>query len=271
MLENRKVGFIGLGNMASAMIGGMLRQKLVEPGNIVGNAKTDKTRKEAQRKWGIRILEENARVAAEADIVVLAVKPQFFEEVIGQLQQLGEEAWREKILVSLAPGKSFDWFSQKFGYPVPMARCMPNTPALVGEGCTGMCVSEGVSREAAAEVRSLTDSFGRTAEVPERLMDVVSAVSGSSPAFVFLFIEALADGAVAGGMPRAQAYELAAQAVLGSAKMVLETGKHPGELKDMVCSPGGTTIQGVHALEEKGFRAAAMDAVAACLEKARKL
>ena len=102
-------------------------------------------------------------------------------------------------------------------------------------------------------------------------MDVVSAVSGSSPAFVFLFIEALADGAVAGGMPRAQAYELAAQAVLGSAKMVLETGKHPGELKDMVCSPGGTTIQGVHALEEKGFRAAAMDAVAACLEKARKL
>ena len=271
MLENRKIGFIGLGNMASAMIGGMLRQKLAEPGNILGNAKTDATRKRAEEAWGIRILTDNMQVAEEADIVVLAVKPQFFDEVILQLRQLGETAWREKILVSLAPGKTFDWFDQCFGYPVPVIRCMPNTPALVGEGCTGLCVSDRVPEESAAEVKRLTDSFGRTVLVPERLMDVVSAVSGSSPAFVFLFIEALADGAVAAGMPRAQAYELAAQAVLGSAKMVLETGKHPGQLKDMVCSPGGTTIQGVRALEEKGFRAAAMDAVAACLEKAGKL
>ena len=134
-----------------------------------------------------------------------------------------------------------------------------------------MCVSNGITEEAAAEVKQLTDSFGRTIMVPERLMDVVGAVSGSSPAFVFLFIEALADGAVAEGMPRAQAYELAAQAVLGSARMVLETGMHPGKLKDMVCSPGGTTIQGVRTLEAKGFRAAAMDAVLACVEKSRKL
>ena len=270
-MADMTLGFIGGGHMATALMKGLIGQRVLPAGAIHVHDISKDRRMTLARELGVINHELCHEMLAPCPLVVLAVKPQFFEEVIGQLRQLGEEAWREKILVSLAPGKSFDWFSQKFGYPVPMVRCMPNTPALVGEGCTGMCVSEGVSREAAAEVRSLTDSFGRTAEVPERLMDVVSAVSGSSPAFVFLFIEALADGAVAGGMPRAQAYELAAQAVLGSAKMVLETGKHPGELKDMVCSPGGTTIQGVHALEEKGFRAAAMDAVAACLEKARKL
>ena len=271
MSEKKTIGFIGLGNMASAMIGGMLRQKLVEPGNILGNAKTEKTRQRAQEEWGITILADNAAVARAADIVVLAVKPQFFEEVIGELKGLKEEAWQQKLLISLAPGKSMAWFEERFGFPVPMIRCMPNTPALVGEGCTGMCASSAVPEEVISQVKRLTDSFGRTVMVPERLMDVVGAVSGSSPAFVFLFIEALADGAVAEGMPRAQAYELAAQAVLGSARMVLETGKHPGELKDMVCSPGGTTIQGIRTLEERGFRAAAMDAVAACLEKSGKL
>ena len=202
---------------------------------------------------------------------MLAVKPQFFDEVIGELKGLGSDAWQKKLLISLAPGKTMEWFEKGFGFPVPMIRCMPNTPALVGEGCTGMCVSDRISEEAAEEVKQITDSFGRTVMVPERLMDVVSAVSGSSPAFAFLFIEALADGAVAEGMPRSQACELAAQAVLGSARMVLETGMHPGQLKDMVCSPGGTTIQGVRTLEEKGFRAAAMDAVLACVEKSRKL
>ena len=267
----KKIGFIGLGSMASAMIGGMLRKELVKPEDILGNAKTEKTRQKAEETWGITILPGNAEVARKADIVVLAVKPQFFEEVIGELRELGVDAWQKKLLISLAPGKTVEWFEKSFGFPVPMIRCMPNTPALVGEGCTGMCVSNGITEEAAAEVKQLTDSFGRTIMVPERLMDVVGAVSGSSPAFVFLFIEALADGAVAEGMPRAQAYELAAQAVLGSARMVLETGMHPGKLKDMVCSPGGTTIQGVRTLEEKGFRAAAMDAVLACVEKSRKL
>ncbi|HJA93265.1 MAG TPA: pyrroline-5-carboxylate reductase [Candidatus Eisenbergiella merdipullorum] len=267
----KKIGFIGLGNMASAMIGGMLKEGLVEPQDIVGNAKTEKSRQKAREKYGIDVLADNTKVAEKADIIVLAVKPQFFDEVIGELKVLGEEAWQKKLLISLAPGKTVAWFQESFGFPVPMIRCMPNTPALVGEGCTGMCASDGVPKEAVEEVKRLTDSFGRTVMVPERLMDVVSAVSGSSPAFVFLFIEAMADGAVAEGMPRAQAYEMAAQAVMGSAKMVLETGMHPGELKDMVCSPGGTTIQGVRALEEKNFRGAAMDAICACVERSKKL
>ena len=148
---------------------------------------------------------------------------------------------------------------------------MPNTPALVGEGCTGVCPNENVTKAELDKVLKILSSFGKAHVVPERLMDVVGAVSGSSPAFVFMFIEALADGAVAGGMPRQQAYEFAAQAVLGSAKLVLESGKHPGELKDMVCSPAGTTIEGVRTLEECGMRAALMDAVQAVLERTKEL
>ena len=148
---------------------------------------------------------------------------------------------------------------------------MPNTPALVGEGCTGVCASDSVTKEELDQVLNLLQSFGVAQAVPERLMDAVVAVSGSSPAYVFLFIEAMADAAVAEGMPRNQAYTFAAQAVFGSAKMVLETGKHPGELKDMVCSPGGTTIDAVKVLEQKGFRAAVMDAMEACAEKSRNL
>ena len=148
---------------------------------------------------------------------------------------------------------------------------MPNTPALVGEGCTGVCASPEVGSKARDTVLEILGSFGKAVEVSEKMMDVVGAVSGSSPAFVFLFIEALADGAVAEGMPRAQAYEFAAQAVLGSAKLVLETGSHPGELKDMVCSPGGTTIQGIKMLEKNNFRGTVMDAVITCVEKSRKM
>ena len=146
---------------------------------------------------------------------------------------------------------------------------MPNTPALVGEGCTGVCASPEVGSKARDTVLEILGSFGKAVEVSEKMMDVVGAVSGSSPAFVFLFIEALADGAVEEGMPRAQAYEFAAQAVLGSAKLVLETGSHPGELKDMVCSPGGTTIQAVRVLEEKGLRSSLIEAMIACAEKAK--
>ena len=263
-----KTGFIGLGNMASAMIGGMLKNGLVDASELIGSAKTEATRQRVQERFGIRTAESNAETAEWAELVVLAVKPQFFEEVIGQIRQLD---WKGKTVISLAPGKTIEWIQEKFGFPVPVIRCMPNTPALVGEGCTGMCRSAQVTKEAAAAADRILNSFGKSVEVPERLMDVVVGVSGSSPAYVFLFIEAMADAAVAEGMPRAQAYEMAAQAVLGSARMVLETGKHPGELKDMVCSPGGTTIQAVKVLEEKNFRGTVMDAVAACVEKSRNM
>ena len=268
MEENMKIGFIGLGNMAKAIIGGMLQNEMVKPGDIVGSAKTEKTLKDVQTQFGIEVRTSNLAVAEEAEVLVLAVKPQFLQEVI---EEIRDDVKSETLVISIAAGKTLDWLGEAFGKEMKIVRCMPNTPALVGEGCTGVCVNAMVSREEAEYSIRLMESFGKASQVPERLMDAVGAVSGSSPAYVFMFIEAMADASVAAGMPRTQAYEFAAQAVYGSAKLVLESGKHPGELKDMVCSPGGTTIEGVRILEEKGMRGAVMDALLATVEKSKKL
>lgn len=263
-----KIGFIGLGNMAKAMIGGMLENQIVQAGDIVGTARTPETRKSMQDAFGIEIRETNAAAARETDVIILAVKPQFLQEVI---EEIRDEVSLDKLVISIAAGKSLAWIEEAFGKEIRLVRCMPNTPALVGAGCTGVCVNEQVDQETTDYSIRLMESFGRASLVPERLMDAVGAVSGSSPAYVFMFIEAMADAAVAAGMPRKQAYEFAAQAVYGSAKLVLESGRHPAELKDMVCSPAGTTIQGVRVLEEKGMRGAVMDALLATVEQSKKL
>lgn len=229
-------------------------------GNNSGKVKT---------KFNINTTTDNKIVAVQADILFLAVKPIFFPEVIDQIKDVVAE---DTLIVSIAAGRTLDYLKEAFGRPeLKLIRCMPNTPALVLEGCTGVCAEENVTEEDMEQVLALLRSFGIASVVPERLMDVVVGVSGSSPAYVFMFIEAMADEAVAAGMPRKQAYEFAAQSVLGSARMVLETGRHPGELKDMVCSPGGTTIQAVKVLEEKGMRAAVMDAMDACIEKSKSM
>ena len=262
------IGFIGLGNMASAMIGGMLQKDMVTPGEIIGSCRTQETARKTADRFGIATTTDNSTVAQAADILVLAVKPQFFPEVIAQIK---DEVNADALIISIAAGKTMDYIETQFGRPLKLVRCMPNVPALVGEGITSVSRNERVSDEEMRQAMDLLSGMGKASEIPEHLIDAVVGVSGSSPAYVFLFIEAMADGAVAAGMPRSQAYEFAAQAVLGSAKMVLETGKHPGELKDMVCSPGGTTIQAVKVLEEKGFRAAVMDAMEACIEKSKNL
>lgn len=263
-----KIGFIGLGNMAKAIIGGMLENRIVPPEDIIGTAKTEATREAVRSAYGIGIRDTNEAVAKEADVLVLAVKPQFMQEVIAQISS---DVSKNALIISVAAGKTMQWIEEAFGRKIKLVRCMPNTPALVGAGCTGVCVNREVSKEETDYSITLMESFGMARLVPERLIDAVGAVSGSSPAYVFMFIEAMADAAVAAGMPRTQAYEFAAQAVFGSAKLVLESGKHPAELKDMVCSPGGTTIQGVRVLEEKGFRGAVMDALAATMEQSKKL
>lgn len=263
-----KIGFIGLGNMASAMIGGILKKNLYSPEDLIGADKSEEAVKRAAETFHIHTTTDNIEVAEAADVLILAVKPQFFEGIIAEIKgAVGED----KLVISIAPGKTMEWLMDHFGKEMKLVRCMPNTPALVGEGCTGFCTYSMVTEEEQETARKILESFGKAYPVPENLMDTVVGVSGSSPAYVFMFIEAMADEAVAEGMPRALAYEFAAQAVLGSAKMVLETGKHPGELKDMVCSPAGTTIQAVKVLEEKGFRAAVMDAMEACIEKSRNL
>jgi pyrroline-5-carboxylate reductase len=264
-----KVGFIGLGNMASAMIGGMLQKGVVSPEDIIGTAKTAESRRRAAEKYGISVTDTNVAVAEAADILFLAVKPLSFPEVISEIR---DSVKPDALIVSIAAGITLNYLKEAFmGNNRKIIRCMPNTPALVMEGCTGVCTGENVTQEETGKVMNLLQSFGMASIVPERLMDVVVGVSGSSPAYVFMFIEAMGDEAVAAGMPRKQAYEFAAQSVLGSAKLVLETGKHPGELKDMVCSPGGTTIQAVKVLEEKGMRAAVMDAMEACIEKSKNM
>lgn len=263
-----KIGFIGLGNMAKAMIGGMLQNQIVKAGDIIGTARTRETRESMREAFGIEVRETNAAVAWETDVIILAVKPQFLQEVIGEIR---DEVTLGKLVISIAAGKSLAWIEEAFGKEIRLVRCMPNTPALVGAGCTGVCVNAQVDQEQTDYSIRLMESFGRASLVPEHLMDAVGAVSGSSPAYVFMFIEAMADAAVAAGMPRKQAYEFAAQAVYGSAKLVLESGMHPAQLKDMVCSPAGTTIQGVRVLEEKGMRGAVIDALTATVEQSKKL
>ena len=254
-----KVGFIGCGNMASAIIGGLKAHAGIDASEIIAADASEAAREKAKETLSICTTASNTEVSTQADVLFLSVKPQYYETVIAEIQPTLPAG---QIIVTIAPGKTLAWL-------VKIVRTMPNTPALVGEGITGVCKNNLVTEDEFAYVLKLLSSFGLAEAIPESLMDAVVSVSGSSPAYVFLFIEAMADAAVADGMPRAQAYKFAAQAVLGSAKMVLETGKHPAELKDMVCSPAGTTIEAVRVLEEKGFRGAVMDAMKACTAKAK--
>ena len=263
-----KIGVIGLGNMATAIIGGILNKNIVSADQIYGFDVNQTAVDAAKNRFFIQTASDNRQLAAEADLILLAVKPQYAATVIEEIKDVIHE---NTIIVSIMAGKSIQFMEEAFGKKVKIVRTMPNTPALVGEGCTAISINDLVDSKESDMVLSIFQSFGKASLVDEKLMDVVVGVSGSSPAYVFLFIEALADGAVLHGMPRKQAYEFAAQAVLGSAKMVLETGMHPGALKDMVCSPGGTTIEAVKVLEQMGFRGAVMEAMDAATEKSKTL
>ena len=263
-----KIGFIGCGNMATAILKGILKSGEVAATDIIASAKSDKTREKIEKELGIKKADTNAQVVEFADVVFLAVKPQFLEGVLDEIKASVKE---NQIFISIAPGKTLQWFADKLGEKTKVIRTMPNTPAMVGEGMTAACRNEFVTDEELEGAKKILSAFGKVEVVSEHLMDVVVSVSGSSPAYVFMLIEAMADAAVSGGMPRKQAYQFAAQAVLGSAKMVLDTGKHPGELKDMVCSPAGTTIEAVRTLEELGFRSSIIEAMKVCEEMSRSL
>lgn len=263
-----KIGFIGAGNMAKAMMGGIIGSKKADPKDILAYDVSPAVLEAICSELQVCPARDNHDLAKSCDVVVLAVKPQHYAFVI---QEIAPDLKPDTVVVTIAPGQTLARLKELFGREVKLVRTMPNTPAMVGEGMTAVCANDSVTADELAAVCSLLEGFGKCAVVAESMMDAVVGISGSSPAYVFLFIEALADGAVAAGMPRTLAYEFAAQAVLGSAKMVLETGLHPGALKDMVCSPGGTTIQAVKALEEQNFRGAVLDAVEACVRKAREM
>lgn len=259
-----KLGFIGAGNMAQAIMNGVISSELIKAEEIIASDAFAPTLKKVKEKLGVHTTSDNIEVAKNAEVLVLAVKPQFYSTVISEIKDHLKE---NIIIVTIAPGKTLAHLKEQFGKEVKIIRTMPNTPAMVMEGMTAVVKNEFVSDDELNYVCSLLNGFGKTAVVAEYMMDAVVAVSGSSPAYVYMFIEALADGAVRGGMPRDTAYKFAAQAVLGSAKMVLETGMHPGALKDMVCSPAGTTIEAVASLEKSGFRSSILEAMDICAKK----
>ncbi len=260
-----KVGFIGGGNMACAIVNGIISSGLCKKESIVvcdANGTALEKYKEIKTST-------NNKDALSCDYIVLAVKPQIMPVVLSELASFDI---KDKVFVSIAAGISVETIKNSLGKNAKVSRVMPNTPALVLEGMTVVSENDGcLSDEEFKGVLGIFNSVGKTEVLPESFINTVTGISGSSPAYVYMMIEAMGDSGVRDGLPRDTAYRLAAQAVLGSAKMVLKSGKHPGELKDMVCSPKGTTIEAVAELEKRGFRTALIEAIKKCNDKANKL
>ena len=261
------LGFIGTGNMGGALARAACKS-IPSDQVFLANRTAEKARALAE-ELDCRVA-DNEAIAESADFIFLGVKPQMMAELLADIGPVLAKRESRFILVTMAAGLTIARIQELAGGNYPVIRIMPNTPASVGEGMIQYCSSH-VTAEEEAEFCKLMAPAGRLDPVPETLIDAASCVSGCGPAWVYQFIEALADGGVACGLPRAKAQEYAAQMVLGSAKLVLESGKHPGELKDAVCSPGGSTIQGVRTLEQRAFRAAVTDAVLAAYDKTKEL
>jgi pyrroline-5-carboxylate reductase len=263
------LGFLGAGNMGEAMIRGVLAAKLHPPKRVVVFDAAPGRGEDLRARYGISVATSAGELLKACDIVVVAVKPQLLDAVLGGISKASA---RGKTFVSVVAGARVERFVRALGEGARVVRTMPNTPAQVGMGSTGIWFPPDVDEATRGKVRALFSSFGAVAEVPrEELLDVVTALSGSGPAYAFLFLEALADGAVRAGMGRQEAILLAASTLEGAARMVRQTGKHPAELKDMVMSPGGTTAAGVAALERGSFRATVMDAVMSAWQRCREL
>ena len=260
------IGFIGMGNMGTAMLKGAKRT--FDGSRIIFHRKSVDKMKELAEEEKVNYAMSNSEVVEKSKYIILAIKPQMFEKVI---DEINDSLDNDKVIISLAPGFTITQLKEKLKAG-RIVRSMPNTPAMIGEGMTGVCFDENEFDENEIDViNKIFEATGKAKKVDEKLMNSVVCASGSSPAYVFMFIEALADSAVKCGLPRKDAYEFVAQTVLGSAKLMLETGKHPGELKDMVCSPGGTTIAGVAELEKNGFRKAIFEATDVCFNKCNNI
>lgn len=261
----KKIGFIGAGNMAFAML-----KAATKALKDVGFTYTDINKERlayVESETGVQYCEDNIACVNDSDVVILAIKPQYYSTVFSEIASAKKSG---KIFISIAPGITMDYVKDNLG-DVRVVRAMPNTPAMVGEGMTGVCYDENtISVEEINLIHAFFNSFGKMILLKENQLDMIVPVSGSSPAYVYMMIEAMADAGVLFGLPRDAAYLLASQTLLGSAKMVLETGMHPGVLKDQVTSPGGTTIEAVKTLESEGFRAAIINAMKDCYDKTLK-
>jgi pyrroline-5-carboxylate reductase len=262
-----KIAFIGGGQMAEAMIGGLLSGQVCPAESIWATDPVVERRDRLKSQFGIRVGPANREAVSWADVVVLAVKPQMLPAVLSELAPILAHA----LAISIVAGVTIRTFTEQAGGATRVVRAMPNTPALVREGMTALAMGAGVSDDDVRLVRIMFEAVGLVVPVEERLMDAVTGLSGSGPAYVFQAIEALADGGVMMGLPRQTAELLAAQTVIGAARLVLESGVHPAQLKDRVASPGGTTIAGLHQLEQGGFRATLMAAVEAATIRSKEL
>ncbi|GAA0785375.1 pyrroline-5-carboxylate reductase [Hathewaya limosa] len=262
------ISFIGCGNMGRAMIGGIINSGIVKPQEIFVADLFVPSLEKVKEKYGANTTVDNIEVSKKADVLILAVKPNILSSVASEIKN---SIKKDTIIISIVAGKTIANLEEYFGNEHKIVRTMPNTPALVGEGMAAVCGNKNINDDDLNKVKSIFSSFGKVEVIPEKLIDAFVSLSGSSPAYIFMLIEAMADAAVYDGMPRDKAYKIAAQAVLGSAKMVLETGKHPAQLKDMVCSPAGTTIEAVEVLEENGFRSSIMKAMKACTNKCKDM
>lgn len=262
-----RFAFLGAGNMAVALINGLIRAGA--PANrITATVRRPERIAELEKSFGVTATADNAAAAKDADIVVLAVKPQVMRKVLAQIAPVIDA---KKLVISIAAGVPIAAIERKLGAGSRVVRAMPNTPALVGLGATALSGGEHATDADLATAQTLFDAVGFTTVVDETLLDAVTGLSGSGPAYVFLMIEAMSDAGVKVGLSRHVALKLAAQTVLGSAKLLLETGQHPGHLKDQVTSPGGTAIAGLHTLEAGGLRTTLIDAVEAATKRAREL
>ena len=268
MALGKKIAVIGAGNMGEALIAGMLAAKAAAPDDMHATDVVAGRLDQVKARYGVRVGTDNSAAAGWADIVILAVEPQVLDDVLGGLHPVLTEA---RLVLSVAAGYPIARITAHLGPGVRVVRCMPNTPSVVQAGVSALAWGGTVTAEDEHSARAIFESVGKVVVVNERLMDIVTGLSGSGPAYVFLVIEALADGGVKMGLPREAALELAAQTVFGAAKMALETGEHPGRLKDKVTSPGGTTIAGLHALERGRLRASLMDAVEVATRRSREL
>jgi pyrroline-5-carboxylate reductase len=264
---SKKIAVIGAGQMAEALLGGVLAAHMVDPADVCATDISPERRDLMKRRFGIRVEAANHAVVSFAEVVILAVKPQSLDSVLDDLAPNVSG----KLLVSIVAGASIARIAGRVAAGARIVRVMPNAPALVREGISALAFGPDLNEEDRATARTLFEAVGRVVVVEEHLMSAVTGLSGSGPAYMFMAIEALADGGVKMGLPRSVAELLAAQTVLGAARMILETGEHPGRLKDRVASPGGTTIEGLHQLEIGGMRAALIEAVEAAAKRADEL
>ncbi|MFW2491859.1 pyrroline-5-carboxylate reductase [Clostridium chromiireducens] len=265
---SKKVGFIGCGNMGSSMVGGLINSGFLKAEDIIVSTKTEASLKKLEAQFQVKTTLDSTIVARESDIIILAIKPFMFKQMITEIRS---ELTEDKLIITIAAGITISNMEEWISGNSKIIRTMPNTPALVGEAMSAVCPNKNVTKDELDYCFKIFESFGECVQLEEKDFHGFIALCGSSPAYVFMFIEAMTDAAVKLGIPRVKAYKMAAQSVLGSSKMVLETGRHPGELKDMVCSPAGTTIDAVVELEKLGFRNSVIQAMDKCAEKSKNM